>query len=114
MGDRVEYAPSTYPGLSNEIMDVLESMLGNAKYKPLIDEYRTKLCSSGALDGKFATKPPQKTPKYLRVVVAPDDEQEKHLGAEINGDVGVLRWQVIKDFFGSMVDALTVKVPSVY
>jgi len=112
--DRVEYAPSTYPGLSNEIMDVLESMLGNAEYKPLIDEYRNKLRSSGALDGIFATKPLRKTPKYLRIVAAPDDKQEKRLKAEIKGDVGVLRWKVIEDFFGSMADALTVKVPSVH
>ena len=111
----MEYAPSKYPGLSNEVMDVLESMLGIAEYKPLIEEYRSKLRSSAALDEKFSTKSLRKTPKYLRIVAAPaNDLHEKRLKADINGDMGVLRWKVVTDFLGSMADAMTVQVPSVH
>ncbi|KAF8241170.1 hypothetical protein L208DRAFT_1464244, partial [Tricholoma matsutake] len=94
--DRVEYVPSKYPSLSNKIMDVLESMLGISEYKPLIEEYRNKLCSSGALDEKFSTKSLWKMPKYLHIVAAPaNDLHEKRLKADINGDMGVLWWKVV-------------------
>jgi hypothetical protein len=97
----VQYAPSAYPGLSNDIMDVLGLMLGSAEYKPIVDEYRMKLRSSTALNQQFASQPLRKTPKYLRIIATKQAHQRWE--SECKGDVGVLRWELVEQYLGSTV-----------
>ncbi|KAF8223481.1 hypothetical protein L208DRAFT_1316565, partial [Tricholoma matsutake] len=85
---RVPYAPSVHPGLLYDITGVLESILGSAEYKPVFDEYQKKLHSSKALDQQFASQPPRKTPKHLRIIAT--KEAHQRWTSECKGDVGVL------------------------
>lgn len=101
---RVPYAPAAYPGLLNDITDVLESILGSAEYKPVFDEYRKKLRSSTVLDQQFASQPPRKTPKYLRIIAT--QEAHQRWASECKGDVVVLRWGLVEEYLGSMVDVV--------
>jgi hypothetical protein len=89
-------------------MDVLELMLGSAKYIPLVDEYRKKLCSSTAFNQQFASQPPRKTPKYLRIIATKDAQQRWE--TECKGDVGVLRWELVEQYLGSTADVVMTGV----
>ena len=40
---RVQYGPSKYPGLPDEIMDTIQLMLGPEEYKLVVDGHRAKL-----------------------------------------------------------------------
>ena len=86
-------------------------MLGSAEYKFSVDEYRQKLRSCQNLN---ATQPLRKTPKYLRIIASPDDAQMERLNAEVNGDIGVLRWEVVKRYLGSTADIVGTTLSSVH
>ena len=103
----MQYAPSAYPGLSEDITDVLELMLGLAEYKLLLDQLRKTLRSSTKFDQQFASQPPRQTPKYLRIIATRDDEQEKRLKAEWKGDVGVLQWEGVEQYLDSTADVVS-------
>jgi hypothetical protein len=75
--------------------------IGSAESKPLVDHYRQKLGSSEPVDQQFASQPLRKTPKYLRIIATADDPPERCFKAESKGDVGVLRWELVKPYFGS-------------
>lgn len=102
----MQYAPSKYPGLADDIMTVLESMLGSAESKPLIDDYRQKLRSSTASSQKFASQPQRQTPRYLRIIATRDDNQKQRLKAEWKGDVGVMRWESVERYLGSVANVV--------
>src|ERR1700737_991858 len=108
---REQYAPSAYPGLSKDIMDVLELMLGSAEYKPVVDEYRNKLRSSTALNQQFASQPPRKTSKYLCIIATKEAHQLWESGGE--SDVEVLRWELVEQYLGSTAGVVMTGVPSV-
>jgi hypothetical protein len=108
---RVQYAPSAYPGLSNDIVDVLELMLGSAEYKPMVDEYREKLRSSITLNQQFVSQLARKTPKYLHIIATKDAHQRWK--SECKGDVGVLRWDLVEGYLGSTADVVMTGSPSV-
>ena len=77
-------------------------MLGSAVSKPFVD----KLSSSISSDQTFASQPERKTPRYLRVIAASDDEQSQRLKAEWKADVGVLRWECVQPYLGSTADVV--------
>jgi len=107
---RVQYTPSAYPDLPNDIVDVL-SMLGPAEYNPVVDDFRKKLHSSTALNQRFASQPSQKTPKYLRIIAT--KEAHEQWKSECKGDVGVLRWELVQQYLGSTADVVMTGTPSV-
>jgi len=107
----VQYAPSAYPDLANDIVDVLELMLGPAEYNPVVDDYRKKLRSSNALNQQFASQPSRKTPKYLRIIAT--REAHERWKSECKGDVGVLRWELVEQYLGSTADVVMTGAPSV-
>jgi len=103
---RVEYAPIKYPDVQDGITKALKMMLGAAEYKPVVDKYREKFRSFKALNKKFESKASRKTPKYLRIVAPIDAQQQWE--SEPEGDVGVLRWDLM-----GMYDVVLAGAPSV-
>ena len=86
-------------------MDVLELKLGpGEEYKPVVKEYRKKLRSTTDLNQRFASQPPRKTPKYLRIIATKEAHQRWE--SECKGDVGVLRWELVEQYVGSPADVV--------
>ena len=77
-------------------------MLGSAVSKSFVDKLRSSISS----DQTFASQPQRKTPRYLRVMVTPNDGQSQRLKAEWKGDVGVLRWECVQQYLGSTADVI--------
>jgi len=92
----VQDAPIKYPGVPDGITEALKTMLGFAECKPVVDKCREKLRSFAALNKKFETKASRKTPKYLRIIAPIDAQQQWE--SESQGDVGVLRWELMETF----------------
>jgi len=107
----VQYAPSAYPDLPNDIVDILDSMLGPAEYNPVVDDFRKKLCSSTALNQQFASQPSRKTPKYLHIIATREAHEQWNL--ECKGDVEVLRWELVEQYLSSTADVVMTGAPSV-
>ncbi|KIL64994.1 hypothetical protein M378DRAFT_105538 [Amanita muscaria Koide BX008] len=103
---RVQYAPIKYPDVPDGITEALKTMLGPAEYKPVVDKCREKLRSFTALNKKFESKASRKTPKYLRIIAPIDAQQQWE--SESQGDVGVLRWELMKTY-----DVVMTGAPSV-
>jgi hypothetical protein len=86
-------------------------MLGPAEYQPIVAGYRQKLRSFTALNEQLASKPSRKTPKYLRIIAAPDANQQWE--SEPQGDVGALRWGLVEEYLGSIAQFLITGSSSV-
>lgn len=102
----MQYAPIMYPDVPDDIMKTLEMMLGPAEYKPVVEKCREKLRTSTALNKKFESKASRKTPKYLRIIAPIDAGQQWE--SEPQGDVGVLRWELMEKY-----DVVMTGAPSV-
>jgi hypothetical protein len=92
-----------YPNLINDLTGILEMILGKDVFRPVADTYCSKLRSSTRAHQQSASHPTRQTPRYLRVIVTPDDQQ-KHLEGKLKDDVAVLRWDVVRDYIGSTAD----------
>ena len=99
----MRYAPVEYPGLLDNIMETLESELGSVEYKPIVDEYREKFRSSTVLNERFASQPSQEMPKYLRIIATKGAHERWESVCE--GDVGVLRWELVENYLWSTADS---------
>ncbi len=102
-GDRVRYASSKYPDLLNDVVNALDPKLGSAEYKPSVDSLCKKLCSSTRTDQKFESQPQRQTPRYLRILATPDVQKGGMFKADPKGDVGVLRWEYVKQLFKNVM-----------
>ncbi|KAF8519086.1 hypothetical protein BU17DRAFT_90258 [Hysterangium stoloniferum] len=110
-GTRDRYAPVSYPNLIDDLTGSLEMVLGPAVYTPIANSYRRKLRSSIRAQQQSASHSVRQTPRFLRIIATPDDEQQKRLKGEWNGDVAVLRWDVVERYIGSMADILKARMP---
>lgn len=97
------YAPSKYPNLVDDVLGALVPNIGSAEYKPLVDDIRKKLRSSTNTDNKFVSQSQRSTPRYLRIIATCDDKWIKLFKADSKGEVGVLRWQCVKQNFGDVM-----------
>ena len=86
-------------------MDAMQSMLGNAEYKPMIEKYRKKLRSTAALNEQFESQPSRPTPKYLRIIAT--QNAHRLWESECSGNVGVLRYNLVEAYLGSTADVVT-------
>ena len=100
----------SYPNLIIDLSNTLEMILGQDVYIPVADTYRSKLRSSTQADQQSASHSARQTPRFLRIIVTPDDEQRKRLEGEWKGDVAVLRWDVIENYIGSTTDLVKTTV----
>jgi hypothetical protein len=85
-----------------------KEMLGTEAYKPFFNVYRQKLRSATA-QTKEATR---STPRFLRTILTPDDKQDSRLQGESGDTMAVLKWDVVKEYAGSMADVLTQRQTS--
>ncbi|KAF8510406.1 hypothetical protein BU17DRAFT_98110 [Hysterangium stoloniferum] len=98
-----QYAPKSYPNLINDLMTTLEIILGPEIYMPIVETYCKKLHNSIQAQQQSASDSSRRqTPRFLRIIATPDDEQRERLKAEWKGDLAVLRWDVVRDCIGSM------------
>ncbi|KAF8521957.1 hypothetical protein BU17DRAFT_64682 [Hysterangium stoloniferum] len=88
------YAQVPYPNLIDDLTASLEMVLGPAVYTPIADIYRSKLHSSIQAQQQSVSHSMRQTPRFLRIIATPDNEQQKNLKGEWKGDVAVLRWDV--------------------
>ncbi|KAF8512020.1 hypothetical protein BU17DRAFT_96669 [Hysterangium stoloniferum] len=88
------YAQVPYPNLIDDLTASLEMVLGPAVYTPIADIYRSKLHSSIQAQQQSVSHSTRQTPRFLRIIATPDNEQQKNLKGEWKGDVAVLRWDV--------------------
>ena len=94
----------SYPNLVNDLTETLKMLLGPEIFTPILaDTYRSKFHSCRTHHQQSASVTRQ-TPRFLRVIATPDDEQQKRLEGEWKGDVAFLRWDVMKDYLGSTAD----------
>ena len=87
-------------------------MLGPAIQQQAIDGIRSRLRSANKQPTSSHAQT-RETPRYLRIIASPDDKQEARLKAEFQGDVGVVRWDVVKECAGSIVDTAKLQMVSV-
>jgi len=98
----VDYAPSKYPELIDDVMAALEPLVGTAEFKPLVEGVRKKLRSSTIADQEFANKPTRLTPRFLRIIATRDENRlALFKAADPNG--GVLKWCHVERLFGDVV-----------
>ncbi|KAF8510678.1 hypothetical protein BU17DRAFT_97886 [Hysterangium stoloniferum] len=105
------YARVSYPNLIDDLTGCLEMVLGPAVYTPIADIYRSKLRSSIRAQQQSASHSTRQTPRFLRIIATPDDQQQKRLKREWKGDVAVLQWDVVKGYIGSTADVLKATGP---
>jgi hypothetical protein len=85
------------------VEEFFNTTLGPGVYNPEVDEYCKKLRSATQAHGH---EPQRGTPRFLRVICNPDDQQPAPLGRD-EKDVVVMRREVMEQYAGSMTDALT-------
>jgi len=100
----------SYPDLSKDLWTYFEKILGDKVYTPVIDAYLQKLRS--------APKPPpiesqRETPSFLRIVASSNVTVDQRLGKELDS-IATLKWAAVKDYIGSMADAIAAKQKSVH
>ncbi|KAF8521967.1 hypothetical protein BU17DRAFT_64689 [Hysterangium stoloniferum] len=92
---RGRYAPKSYPNLTNDLTTTLEMILGPEIHVPIVETYHKKLRNSIQAQQQSASDSSRRqTPRFLRIIATPDDEQRERLKAEWKGDLAVLRWDV--------------------
>jgi hypothetical protein len=77
-----------------------EATLGTQQFRPSVNAYREKLRSAQT---EHTTR---KTPRFLRTIVTPDDNQDSRLQGNSKDTMAVLKWTVVKEYAGSIADAL--------
>jgi hypothetical protein len=97
-GERVQYAPVSYPDLSTEVETFFKNTLAPALHEEVATNHNKLRPSSTQAQRSIASMPERKTPRLLPAIAAPDDIQqlEKHL-EQSTGISAVLRWDVSRD-----------------
>jgi hypothetical protein len=90
--------PVSYPDLANDVSGLLEGMLGEGIYDEVTNAYLENLRK---YQSKEEYAPGRATPKYLRIVVSPDEHQQSRLAGEPRGDVATLKWDAVEKCIGS-------------
>ena len=85
-------------------------MLGPAIQQQAIDGIRSRLRSANKQPTSSQTR---ETPRYLHIIASPDDKQDIRLKAEFQGDVGIVKWNVVKECAGSIADTAKLHMMSV-
>ena len=102
----------SYPSLSDSenVEKFFEVMLGPNVYIPVVDAYRSKPRSSTHTPQEIAL-PERKTPRFLSVVT-PDDPMDSRLEEDLTGTLAAMRWDVLREYGGSTLDAMMTKPES--
>jgi hypothetical protein len=98
------YAPVPYPNLDNYLTGILEMVLGPEVYMPITDTYCSNLRNRTRNQQPSASHTTRQSPRFLRIIATPDDQQCKRLQQEWKGGVAVLRWDIMKAYIGLTAD----------
>jgi hypothetical protein len=104
----------SYPNLIKDLTGTLEMVLGPEVYVPIADAYCSKLRSRTTAQQQSASYSTRQTPRFLRIIATPNDNQRKRLEGERKGDMAVLRWDVVKKYLGSTADLVKTTVGVVF
>jgi len=99
----VQYAPSKYPDLLEDVKSAFDAKLGLEEYQPSVSDQHPQTRSVTKKAEESASQPQRLTPKFLRIIATPNDHQRERLKAECKGDVGVLRSECVKLYFPNVV-----------
>jgi hypothetical protein len=112
-GAREQYAPVAYPNLAKDVAKFFVMTLGPEVETEVETIYRSKLHSS--TKQKLPFQPQRQTPRFLRIIVAADDDdgKQRHRLTVETGDVVMLKWDVVKQYAGSAADTLKTTPGSV-
>ena len=80
---------------------------------PATETYRSKLCSSTKGVQVLDSSPMRQTPRFLRVIATPDDNQNDRLEGHSKGDMAILRWSFVNEYVGSSLDAITLPMSAI-
>ena len=103
----------SYPSLSEKVEKFFEVTLGQNVYKLVVNAYHSKLHSSTCTPQELAL-PERKTPRFLSVIVTPNDQMDSRLEEDSMGTLAAMRWDVLKEYAGSTLDAMMTKPGSVH
>jgi len=90
-----------------------EVTLGHDVYKPVVNAYRSRLRSFTRTLQEHAL-PERKTPRFLSVIVTPDDQMDSRLEEDSTGTLAAMKWDVLEEYAGSTLDAMMTKPGSVH
>jgi len=77
-------------------------ILGPKECEPIVETYRSKLCSHS----QSALDPTRKNPRFLGVIATPDEERP-HKGREgWKRSFALLRWDAVRGYLGSAADRM--------
>jgi len=103
----------SYPSLSEKVEKFFEVTLGRNVYEPVVNAYRRKLHGSTRTPRELAL-PERKTPRFLSVIVTPDDQMDSRLEEDSTGTLAAMKWDVLEEYAGSTLDAMMTKPGSVH
>jgi hypothetical protein len=79
----------------------------------VVTTYRDKLRPLARKENPPAPLPKRQTPRYLHVIAAAEDEQQRRLEAA-GGNVAVLRWTVVEEYTGLTADIMRQEVGALH
>ena len=102
----------SYPTLENDLEATLKIILGEEGDAPkLINSYLNKLRSRTKTANRESPSNSRKTPRFLRIISSPDDEQKRRLVGK--DDLVVLRWNKVQEYIGLTADSVVNNIGSV-
>lgn len=96
-GERVQHGPIAFEDILNNLDALFTNVIGTAEFRPAIEGMRSRLRSA---QQRLGTR---KTPRFLRVIASPDDEQGNRLNAQSQGNIATLKWEAVVKCFGESV-----------
>ncbi len=70
----------------------------------VVHSYLTRHQSKTKATNRQSPSTFRKTPRFLRIISSPDDDQKQRLDGE--GDLMLLRWDKVKEYIGSTADSV--------
>lgn len=111
-GEQVQYAPMLYPNLLNDLEVTLKMVLREDGDAPeVVHSYLTRLQSKTKATNRQSPSTSRKTPRFLRIISSPDDDQKQRLDGK--DDLVLLRWDKVKEYIGSTADSVVKTIGSV-
>ena len=78
-------------------------VLGEDGDAPVVQSYLTRLQSKTEATNWQSPSTSRKTPRFLRIISSPDDDQKERLDGK--DDLILLRWDKVTEYIGSTADS---------
>ncbi len=101
-----------YPNLLDDLETTLKMALGEDGDAPeVVQSYLNRLQSKTEANNWQPPSTSRKTPRFLRIISSPDDDQRQRLDGK--DDLVLLRWDKVKEYIGSTADSVVKTIGSV-